>query len=169
MTTPTIVCPGCRGEFADLAGPTHPYMESSPGCWAAFGEVLAREYSDPSLLEVHRLSVDAYAAQHPGNPSPQSIQSVGLHLVRLLLQLERGYSAARANAAMAALAKHKATFVWLDPPPSPGVLTVANVAPNFKPEEHKAAVLAWAGAVLAAWSVHRPTIERWAAIVDRPR
>ena len=32
-------------------------MESSPACWAAYGEVLAREYSDPAYFQVHRLSV----------------------------------------------------------------------------------------------------------------
>jgi len=41
-------CPGCGGTFPLLGGPVHRYMESSPGCWAAYGVVLAREYSDPA-------------------------------------------------------------------------------------------------------------------------
>ena len=81
------------------SGPTHRYMESLPGCWAIYGEVLAREYSDLAYAAVHRLTVDAYAVQHPGQPSPQSIQSVGVHLLRLCLILEHGFSAAAAAVA----------------------------------------------------------------------
>lgn len=127
---------------------------------------MAREYSNPSLREVHRLSVDAYAVQHPGKQSRQSIQSVGLHLVRLLLQLERGLQAERANAAMLALGRHKQELCWLERAASLGDLTVASVLPCVEPEEHKAAVRAWAHSALAAWSMHRSTLERWAAMVD---
>ena len=157
-------CPGCGAEFADVDGPTHRYMESTPGCWATYGEVLAREYSDPTLLEVHRLSVDAYAVQHPGKPSAQSVQSVGLHLVRLFLLLEGGLPAEEANAAMLELGRHKQWFSWLEPPPSRGALTVASVVAKTDPDEHKAAVQAWAHSALSAWSVHRPTVEAWAAL-----
>ena len=80
-------CPGCGALFEERAGPTHRYMESSPACWAAYGEVLAREYSDQAFYAVHRMSVDTYAVQHPGQPSPQTIQSVAVHLIRLCLQL----------------------------------------------------------------------------------
>lgn len=51
-------CIGCQAEFAHIDGPTHEYMLSSPGCWAAYGEVLAREYSDNRLARLHRLTVD---------------------------------------------------------------------------------------------------------------
>jgi len=155
-------CPGCGGLFPDIQGPTHRYMASSPGCWAAYGEVLQREYSDPELMTVHRLSVDAYAAQHPGTPSRQSIQSVGLHLVRLYLQLEGEVATPKANDAMLVLGRFKKEMIWLEPPESLGDVTVADVVPCKGREEHKAAVRRWAQSVLAAWSVHRPTLERWA-------
>lgn len=80
-------CPGCGVELPAFAGPVHRYMESSPSCWVAYGEVLARECSDPALMAAHRLTVDAYAVQHPGRPSPQSIQSVALHLISLCVVL----------------------------------------------------------------------------------
>lgn len=100
-------------------------MESSPGCWAAYGAVLEREYGNPALLETHRLSVDAYAVQHPGRPSRQSIQSVGLHLLRLILLFEHGLTAERANDAMLHLCRFKHVFQWLEPPASRGSITVA--------------------------------------------
>lgn len=164
-----LPCQGCGGQFAPAAAVAHPYLESSAGCWAAFGQVLAREYRDRSLLDVHRLTVDAYAVQHPGTRrSRQAIQSVGLHLCRLLLVLEHGLPAERANEAMLTLGQHKSTFTWLEPPAQPLALTVADVLPHVEPSQHRAAVRAWSRAVLDAWLVHRANLERWldlAAIV----
>ncbi len=137
-------------------------MTSSPACWAAFGAVLAGEYADRSLFAVHRLSVDAYAIQHPGQPSaPPAAQSVGLHLVRLTLQLERGLTPERANAVMVQLTEHKARFHWLEPPASRGEITVAHVAPAVEPAQHEQAVRAWARSALDAWQSHRTAVERW--------
>ena len=94
------ICGGCGSALPAISGPTHEYMSSSPACWGAFNTVLAREYADPELMKVHRLTVDAWAAQHPGDGSRRAIQSVGLHLARLMIQLETGLSGERANAAM---------------------------------------------------------------------
>jgi hypothetical protein len=91
-------------------------MESTPSCWAAFGRVLAREYSDQSFFGAHRLTVDSHAVQHPGQPSKQSIQSVGVHLVRLCLLLEHQLTAENANSAMTRAAKQKSSYTWLAPP-----------------------------------------------------
>lgn len=155
-------CPGCGAEFPPFNGATHPYMRSSSGCWAAFGAVLAREYADPTLFAVHRLSVDAYAVQHPGDPSSRpAVQSVGLHLARLTLQLERGLSAERANAVMLQLTEYKARFHWLEPPASLGAVTVAQVAPLADPAQHAEGVRAWSRSALDAWQAHHATVERW--------
>ena len=75
-------CAGCGALVPVTDGPTHPYIGASPGCWAIYGEVLAREYGEYAYPPVHRLTVDAYAAQHPGVPSRRSIQSVAIHLRR---------------------------------------------------------------------------------------
>ena len=155
-------CAGCLGLFPDISGPTHRYMESTAGCWAAFGEVLAREYSDPGYFEVHRLSVDAYAVQHPGHPSRQSIQSVGVHLVRLCLFFEHGLTAEKANEAMLAAAKAKHNFLWLEPPSSIGAITVADVAQTQTREDHNQIVRNWALSAWQAWAAHHDTVRKWA-------
>lgn len=160
-------CPGCAACFPDTPGPTHPYMESSPGCWAAFGDVLAREYSDPVYFDIHRLSVDAYAVQHAGRPSRQSIQSVGVHLVRLHLFLEQGLAPEKANAAMLAAAKEKHSYVWLDPPQSLGAITVVDVARTQSVIDHKRAVREWATSAWQAWSSHHDTVRSWASLSGR--
>ncbi len=155
-------CMWCKGAFAPVDGPTHPYMESTPGCWAAFGRVLVREYSDPGSFEVHRLTVDAYAVQHSGTPSRRSIQSVGVHLVRLCLLLERGLPPAQANEAMRSAARLKAAYHWLEPPAFLGQVTVADVEATVGIDEHKTLVRTWAAQTWAAWSPHHAIVRAWA-------
>jgi hypothetical protein len=65
------------------------------------------------------MTVDAYAAQHPGVPSRRSTQSVAIHLVGLHLILERGYEPERVTAAIRLALARGQDFVWLDPPASP--------------------------------------------------
>lgn len=136
-------------------------MESSPACWAAYGEVLAREYSDQAYFQVHRLSVDAYAVQHPGHPNPQAIQSMAVHLVRLCLLLERGLPMERANDAMLKASEQESKFVWLTPPASFGTVTVADVWKAEALEAHIAAVRRWAMSAWKAWSPHHSTVRAW--------
>jgi hypothetical protein len=137
-------------------------MESTPGCWAAFGRVLAREYEDQRYFATHRLTVDAYVVQHPGAPGRQSIQSIGVHLVRLCLFLERGLTPDRANDAMLVAAKHKARYHWLKPPAFLGPLTVANVEATSGVEEHMSVVRSWASQMWRVWSPHHATVRSWA-------
>ena len=151
-------CPGCGADFPDREGPTHRYMESSPACWAAFGEVMAREYSDPTYFPVHRLSVDAYAVQHPGRPSPQTIQSVNLHLIRLCSLLELSQPMEKANDIMLAATGQKERYVWLTPPASLGEVTVKEVYGTKSVEEHLAAVRRWSDSAWRAWAPHHETV-----------
>jgi hypothetical protein len=164
-----IPCVGCGEMVPDADVPGHRYIGSSPGCWAMFGEVLAREYSDFRYARAHRLTVDAYAVQHPGTPSPHGIASVGLHLIRLHWVLELGWDSERATQAMQRAAEHhKRDFVWLEPPASPGTITVKSVHESATPEEHAVRVRAWAEEVWRAWSVHHETIRQWAQMVETP-
>src|SRR5439155_5676888 len=109
----------------------------------------------------HRITVDAYAVQHPGQPSPQTIQSVALHLISLCLVLEGGYPMNLATAAMQASAKNKRRFVWLSPPESRGAITVADVLATTTALEHKSTVRRWAESAWGAWSLHQSTIREW--------
>lgn len=167
-------CPGCGVLLPQAEGAVHRYMIASPACWATYGEVLAREYQDPAGFgRLHRLSVDAYAAQHPGEPCPESIKSVGVHLVRLGLVLERGLSLPRANAAMLRISELKHGFHWLEPPARRGSATVELVHAAKTADQHLAAVRHWAEAVWMAWSDHHAQIAAWMDQIDlnalRPR
>jgi hypothetical protein len=126
-----------------------------------YGEVLAREYSDPAYAVAHRQTVDAFAVQHPGRPSPQSIQSVGVHLVRLCLILEHGFSDAAAGGAMEVIARRKAMLRWLTPPASMGAITTVDVWRTSGPHEHTKAVGDWALSAWQAWAEHHEQVRRW--------
>lgn len=157
----TSECISCGGLYPDMDGPVHRYMSSSPGCWSVYGEVLAREYSNPTYFEVHRLTVDAYAVQHPGSTDRQSIQSVGLHLIRLCLFLERGLTAENASNAMLKAGKDKHSFIFLEPPQSFGSITAADIYKAKSATEHKGIVRKWAQTAWEAWSIHHDTIREW--------
>jgi hypothetical protein len=153
-------CPGCGVVLPDVAGPSHPYMLSSPACWAMYGEVLARSYSDPQLRGVHQLLVDAFAVQHPGVPDRRSAQSVGLHLMTLCLFLERGVDPAEGPRLHKQMIEWPA-FGWLEPPQSRGEITVANVHAAASTTDRIAATKAWARSAWEAWSPHHETVRGW--------
>jgi hypothetical protein len=156
-----ISCVGCGALLEEREGPTHRYMESSPACWAIYGEVLAREYASPDLMDIHRLTVDAYAVQHPGRESTSTINSVAIHLMRLCLLLEQGLDMRFANEAIKTLTKEKRSFCWLKPPSSLGAITVVDLWMVHSPEEHKKIVRDWAMSAWQAWGQHHETIREW--------
>lgn len=157
----TLACIGCGAPFPDIDGPTHRYMESSPGCWACFGEVLAREYSDYRYARAHRLTVDAYAVQHPGRPSPQSVQSVALHLMSLCAIIEKDGDHRTATKMLKRASKQKGLFQWIEPPSSMGRLTVLDVQRASDADEHVSAVREWAASAWSAWSEHHASVRNW--------
>ncbi|MBV8284954.1 MAG: hypothetical protein JO241_01485 [Candidatus Eremiobacteraeota bacterium] len=138
-------------------------MESAPGCWRIYGEVLAREYGDPAYYAHHSLSVDAYAVQHPGRPSRQTIRSVALHLARLYAILECNVPADRANDCMKRFAESDPSALhWLEPPANCGDITVVDAAAAAGAAAHAAIVREWAQSAWDAWSPHHAQIRAWA-------
>lgn len=154
-------CPGCRASFPVSDGAVHPYIGASAGCWAAYGQVLAREYGEFGYPEVHRLTVDTYAVQHPGRPSRQSIQSVAVHLIGLYLTLERRMNS-RATVSVIRAAVNRGGFTWLDPPANPSDLTILTIIDASDIAEHTDRVERWARTVWDAWSAHAATVRAWA-------
>lgn len=129
-----------------------------------YGDVLAREYASPVLMRVHRLTVDAYAVQHPGVPERRSIQSVWVHLAGLYLTVERGLSHDFARRVIGALTGEAERLAWLLPPDGLGAITVADVARATDTGAHEEEVHRWARSAWAAWHPHHQAV---AAIADR--
>jgi uncharacterized protein DUF5946 len=132
-----------------------------PACWALFGELLAREFGDPGYFAVPQLSVDTYAAQHPGWRERRSIQSLGLHLMTLSLFLEGGADISEGPALVKRIMANRPVFEWLGPPRLSGGMTVADVLEARDAREHSRLVHAWARDVWDAWAPHHNVVRRW--------
>lgn len=146
-------CPGCGRLYPPSDGPTHAYIGASAGCWARYGQLLALEYGNPPLMQWHRLTVDAYTAQHPGLPGRRSAQSVHVHLAGLYLVLERGAAAATAARAMQRMADGT-TYQWLEPPSLTTSIGVPEAIAAAGTDAYPDVVRGWAEAVWLAWRPH---------------
>lgn len=135
-------------------GITHAYLGASSGCWARFGEVLAREYADLQYFAVHPLTVDAYAVQHPGKESPQTVNSINLHLASLHAYYRNHLALHELAALKGRLANFKSQFQWLEPPEDLGELTVNEVWAATTAQEHRTVVLQWGEIMLECWHKH---------------
>ena len=157
-------CPGCGAHYAPHATDvTHPYIGASPACWAAFGELLAREFQDQAYGRIHRHTVDVYTAQHPGVDDRRQRQSVAIHLIGLCHWLEHDLDAQRVIAATQAVLKgDRPDWPWLQPPDEYEV-TVGDVLTAQSGDEHERLVRTWAERTWQAWSAHHDLVRRWAA------
>ncbi|MGI8658543.1 MAG: DUF5946 family protein [Candidatus Limnocylindria bacterium] len=157
-------CPGCGARYAPHATDvTHAYIGASPACWAAFGELLAREFQDLAYGRLHRHTVDVYTVQHPGQDDRRQRQSVAIHLIGLCHWLQHGLDAQRVIAATQTMLKGgRPDWPWLEPP-AEYEITVQDVLTAESGDEHERLVRAWAERTWAAWSAHHDVVRRWAA------
>ncbi len=128
-----------------------------------YGKILAREYGELGNPHWHRLTVDAYAAQHPGTDSRRARQSVAGHLIALCLVFEHDLDLAYVTRLMPRAVGIAADAPWLDPPDFAGAPTVLGIAEAQSPSDHERAVLAWARGVWLAWSPHHAIVRSWAS------
>lgn len=156
-------CPGCGARFpANVDGPTHAYMISSPGCWAAFTALVAREFDQAAYGSLHRHTVDAYAAQHPDHDDRRARQSVAVHLIGLCHWLEHGMPARVLTPITQALTAEPRDWPLLEPPAAYPI-TAVDVLAAATAEQHLRLVREWAEATWRAWSAHHDLIRAWAA------
>ena len=88
---PMVSCRDCGALVPDISGPTHVYVPSAPGCWAACGQVQADALIRIGSPRRHGTVVDCYMAQHPGDGyERRSRQSPIVHLVAFSLLIEHG-------------------------------------------------------------------------------
>lgn len=157
-------CFACGAEVPRKSGGKTPdHMSSSPGCWAVFGKILRREYQKPGYRENHRLTVDAYTVQHPGQPSPAASRSMALRLISLCAVLERGIPQGKVSQSLEWLSEQGPQFEWLEPP-TPlrrGDVTVADVLEAKSAEAHVYGVEIWARSAWKAWRPHHDTVRGW--------
>ena len=153
----TELCAGCGAVFSRIDGPIHRYMTSAPGCWERYGELLGVLAVQPALTTARVMCVDAYAAQHPGTPNPQAIQSVAIHLINMCGYLERGRAPGPPR-----VVGPKGAFPWLTPPSFASARTVLDM-PIGSPDEIEVAARRWVESVWGAWSAQHAQVAGWFA------
>jgi hypothetical protein len=158
----TIACVGCGALVPDTDGPTHRYLDAA---W--YNELLALEYTNFQYQKVHQLTVDAYVLQHPGTPSPQTVQSMCVHLISLCVQIEQDLSPVDAvQARQVAATQIKDQFRWLEPPSTPPTRTVLDVVEACaEPDSYQQAVREWATVEWARWAAHHDQVRAWVQVV----
>lgn len=177
-------CPGCGALLPRVDGPTHRYIGASPACWAIYSALLAGGTPGVEILTppplpttpaallpefaAGELLVDAYAAQHPGEPSPQAIQSVAVHLLALHGVLERGVAPGKALWIRLRAVRKRGVFRWLEPPSFRDTLNIVHVA-GAGPAERQSRMAGYVGSVYGVWAAaYEETIAAWyARFVER--
>jgi hypothetical protein len=159
----TTACVGCGALVPNIDGPTHRYIDASPGCWAIYTEFAAAGVPASPLSA---LAVDAYAVQHPGVPGPQSTPSVWIHLIALQLSLERGWRTDQLMRIRAAAADAFDRWPWLEPPRSIGPVTVVDAAARGASDA--SVVDEWVRGAWDAWRDHHPAVRSRAITLVTP-
>jgi hypothetical protein len=158
-------CPQCGALVPDTDGPVHCYVPAAPGCWRTFGEVQADELGRFGYPSAHRLLVDAYMAQHPGDGSDRrERQSVYAHLCGLYARLKLDVPAARATETLRRIVSGRDDFPVLRRDGGPGQLTVLHMVGACDIDDYDRRVREWGEVVWRSWSSHHRDIK--AAVRD---
>jgi hypothetical protein len=171
-------CPGCQALLPPIDGPTHRYIGASPACWALYSAL--QSGGEPPLhpAPANALLVDAYAAQHPGTPSPQAVQSVAVHILTLHGIFAHGLGIEQAlwlrrSALQERNSSRHGRYTWLEPPNFSGALTIAAIVAEPTPAARTAAVEHYVEQIYQIWAAaHGTPIAKWYArfvAVDRHR
>ncbi len=150
-----------------VAGPTHRYIGASAACWALYSNF--HNGGEPPVAggPLNGLLVDGYAAQHPGVPSAQAIQSVAVHLLVLYAVLEKGQPPDKALwIRLQAVSEQRqpkyGRYHWLTPPDFTGSLTIADIIAPSTPQARAAQIEPYVREVWSRWGAgHHATIAAW--------
>ena len=146
---PSAVCEDCGASVA----------EGRAGCLKIFEEVIAREFSDYRYGRYHRLTVDAYALQHPDRYM-RSGKSFAAHLTGMCAALEDEDAAALNHAVQKWLSTNPQIDKPAHLPERRGSLTITHVRDAADADEHVKRVREWARDAWGAWSEHHGLARR---------
>ena len=145
------MCPECGAAV----------LQGREACQKLFDEVLAREYGDYRYARMHRLTVDAYALQHPAEYM-RSAKSYAAHLTGLYAALETD-AMAETNRAVQQWLNGSHVFPRPDNPAprQRGMLTVIHVHEAVDPDDHLRRVREWALSAWTAWHAYHHLARHW--------
>ena len=156
-------CFGCGAPVGNSGPCVHPYLGASVECWELFGLLQTLEMERYGYPEVHRLVVDAYAAQHPGpGVERRDRQSVFVHLASIHLVLEEGRTSADASELLRRLTQGRPEFPQLQRA-HPGLLDLRHAWDAADLADYEKRVREWADAVWTSYEPSHDIIRRAAA------
>jgi len=145
----------CGGCGLAVAGGTS-------GCQSIRDELLARHFSDPDYIGVHRLFVDVYCVQHPEQYCA-SFKSLAGHLGHLCWSLEFGGSPALPSEPIRRWVEVHPQLVKPPLPAARGSMTIGDVAKALSASENRRAVEEWARSAWEAYGELQPMVRQWVA------
>jgi hypothetical protein len=123
------------------------------GCLKLFEEILAKEFSDYRYGRIHRLTVDAYALQHP-DAYMRSGKSFAAHLTGICAAIEYENTFVVNQTVQKWLSTNPRIEKPARIPEHRGNLTITYITSAADVEEHTERVREWARDVWGAWSEH---------------
>ena len=135
-------------------------MTSAPGCWNAYGALLARSSDWIVDRGTVQLRTDAYASQHATNPDPRNQQSVAVHLMSLCATFELGLAPGRTTTLLGRWTHRPGGYPDLISDIPHGTVTVVDVLGADGGDAHAVAVTHWARTVWSGWGDHHDEIRR---------
>ena len=158
-----VKCHGCLVVFdsdTDQApAPAHPYIGAVHNCWRVYSEILAKEFSDPEYFKVHRITVDAYSAQHIGDQSDRRArQSANLHLIVLYLGFEKNLGVEKIRDFLKAATIVKRDWPAITQITNPNWLNVLDVVSAQTALNHHEIVKKWGQSVWDMYKDHHKNI-----------
>ncbi len=127
--------------------------EGRAGCLKLFEEILAREFSDYRYGRAHRLTVDAYALQHPDRYM-RSGKSFAAHLTGMCAAIEHGDAVTVNRMVQKWLSGNPRIDKPAHIPARRGNMTVSYVHSAPDADQHVSRVKEWAREVWGAWAEH---------------
>jgi hypothetical protein len=133
--------------------------DGKAGCLKLFEAILAREFSDYRYGKIHRLTVDAYALQHP-DAYMRSGKSFAAHLTGMCAALEREDAFSINQIVQRWLSTNPQIDKPADIPKHRGSLTISYILNAEDKEEHVKRVREWAQNIWAAWAEQQDLARR---------
>lgn len=161
-TAHLIICSGCSLILPNKnLGPSESYNASGE-CNELFNELSGYTLSQTNTNFMHQYIVDAYGAQHAGEPT-KNIR-VAFSLIGLYLAVEHNYTGRQVQLAHMKIPKQQ--WATLEPPKENSNITVADVL-NAGSDLHKHSMIKnWARSVWESWShYHQLITEKTAELI----
>ncbi len=147
-----VRCELCGAIVESTTDDGHAYIPGNPGCWRFFTLVQADEYTRFRYPKIHRVVVDAYMAQHPGDGADRrERQSVTLHLAALYASLELKLPPREATDYLYTTMRKNKDYDVLTPRESVGDINITYLKNCATEAEYTKRATEWAWCVWNTW------------------